>query len=100
MERRPTALVPLYASFAALQVLDVLSTNYALARGGSEANPALQGLSGSPVALTAVKAAGTAGVIYASERLRKKNKAAAIVLMIAANSMMTWVVQHNYRLPR
>jgi threonine/homoserine efflux transporter RhtA len=50
------------------------------------------------VAMSAVKAAGAAGVIFLSEKLRTRNKAAAIGLMIAANSAMAWVVQHNYRL--
>jgi hypothetical protein len=27
----------------------------------------------------------------------KKNKVAAVVFMVASNSAMTWVVQHNYR---
>jgi hypothetical protein len=47
--------------------------------------------------MAAVKAAGTAGVIFFNERLRMKNKAAAVGLMIATNSVMGWVVQHNYR---
>jgi hypothetical protein len=100
VERRPAALVPLYASFIGLQILDLHSTHDALARGGVEANPALGGLAGNTVALTAVKAAGAAGVIFISEKLRTKNKAAAIGLMIATNSAMAWVVQHNYRVGR
>jgi hypothetical protein len=99
-ERRPAALVPLYASFIGLQILDLHSTHDALARGGVESNPALGGLAGNTVALTAVKAAGAAGVIFVSEKLRIKNKAAAIGLMIATNSAMAWVVQHNYRVGR
>jgi hypothetical protein len=99
-ERRPSALIPLYASFVTLQVLDVQSTRYALDHGAVEANPAVKGLAGNTVAMTAMKAAGTAGVIFVSEKLRMKNKAAAIGLMIATNSAMTWVVQHNYRTVR
>jgi hypothetical protein len=96
MERRPAALLPLYASFATLQVLDLHSTHYALERGAVEANPTVKGLTGSTAAMAAMKAAGTAGVIFVSEKLQKRNKAAALGLMIAANSMMAWVVQHNY----
>jgi hypothetical protein len=99
-ERRPTALVPLYASFITLQILDLHSTHYALEHGAIEANPAVKGFAGNTVGMTAVKAAGTAGVIFISEKLRLKNKAAAIGLMIATNSAMTWVVQHNYRAVR
>jgi len=99
-ERRPPALVPLYASFVTLQILDIHSTHYALEHGAIEANPAVKGFAGNTVGIAAVKAAGTAGVIFISEKLRTKNKAAAIGLMIASNSAMTWVVQHNYRAVR
>lgn len=99
-DRRPAPLVPLYASFVTLQILDLHSTHDALARGGAEANPALAGLAGNTVAMSAVKAAGTAGVILITEKLRARNKAAALGLMIATNSAMAWVVQHNYRTGR
>jgi hypothetical protein len=98
--KRPAALVPLYVSFVTLQILDLHSTHAALARGGAEANPVLSAFAGSTVAMSVVKAAGTAGVILASEKLRGKNRAAAIGLMIAANSAMAWVVEHNYRVGR
>jgi hypothetical protein len=94
---RPAALFPLYASFATLQVLDVHSTSSALSRGAVEANPAMKGLVGNQVGFAVMKAAGTAGIIFAAEKIRKKNKAAALGLMIASNSAMAWVVQHNYR---
>jgi len=96
-ETRPAALIPLYASFVALQVLDLHSTTYALDRGAVEANPAIKGFVDNRYAMGALKAAGTAGVIFVSEKVRKKNKAAAIGLMVATNVAMTWVVQHNYR---
>jgi hypothetical protein len=99
-ERRPPALVPLYASFVTLQILDIHSTHYALGHGAIEANPAVKGFAGNTAGMAAVKAAGTAGVIFISEKLRTKNKAAAIGLMIATNSAMAWVVQHNYRAVR
>ena len=99
-ERRPAALLPLYASFVTLQVLDMHSTRYALDHGAVERNPAVKGLTGTTVGMAAVKAAGTAGVIFFTEKLRTNNKAAAIGLMIATNSMMAWVVQHNYRAVR
>ena len=95
-ERRPGALVPLYVSFGALQVLDTHSTSRALARGAVEANPAMKGIASNEIALLAVKAAGTSGLILASEKMWKKNKAAAVVFMVAANSAMAWVVQRNY----
>lgn len=96
-DARPAALIPLYASFVALQVLDMHSTMYALDRGAVEANPAVKGFVDNRYAMGALKAAGTAGVIFVSEKVRKRNKAAAIGLMVATNAAMTWVVQHNYR---
>jgi hypothetical protein len=96
-ERRPGALVPLYVSFAALQVLDLHSTAGALDRGAVEANPIVRPFASNQFGMVAVKAAGTAGVILASEQMWKKNKVAAVVFMVASNSAMTWVVQHNYR---
>ncbi len=98
--RRPAALIPLYASFVALEALDVHSTRDALAHGAVEANPAMSALTGNSVGMVTVKAAGTAGLIFASEKLWKKNRPAAVVLMIVTNSAMAWVVAHNYRLAR
>lgn len=94
--QRPGALVPLYVSFAALQLVDVHSTSRALERGSGEANPLMKGFAGHEVGLLAVKAAGTMTAIYAAERMWKRNRTAAIVFMIASNSAMAWVVQHNY----
>ena len=98
--QRPSPLVPLYVSFGALQVLDAQSTSQALARGGVEANPLVKGFAGNDAAMLAVKAAGTAGVIYASEKMWKRNRKAAVIFMVAANAGMAWVVQHNYRANR
>jgi ABC-type uncharacterized transport system permease subunit len=98
--RRPTGLMPLYISFGALQGLDAHSTASALRRGAVEANPLMKGVASNEAGLLAFKAAGTAGLIFASEKLWKKNPAAAVALMIASNSAMIWVVQHNYRASR
>jgi len=97
---RPGALVPLYASFGALQILDTRSTLQALGRGGVEANPVMKGVVNHRVALFAVKAAATTGVIVASEKMWKKNRTAAVIFMLATNSAMAWVVEHNYRVAR
>jgi hypothetical protein len=94
--QRPPSLIPLYASFATLQLVDMHSTWRALDRGAVEANPLMSGVAGNKAAMLTVKAAGTAGVIAISERLRKKSRTAAVILMISANCGMTWVVEHNY----
>lgn len=98
--RRPRAMVPLYVSYAALQALDVHSTARAIDRGAVEANPVMRGMDGNRPGMLALKAAGTAGVIYAGEKLWRKNKTAAVVLMVAANSAVAFVVQRNYRIAR
>jgi hypothetical protein len=98
--RRPGALVPLYVSFSTMQVLDTHSTWRALNGGAVEANPLVRGVAQSRIGMLSLKAAGTAGILYASEKMWKKNKAGSIALMIAANSAMGWVVQHNYRVVR
>jgi hypothetical protein len=41
---RPAAVMPLYVSFVALQLIDVHSTSRALDRGAVEANPLMKGL--------------------------------------------------------
>src|SRR5262249_61155190 len=99
-QHRPGALVPLYASFGALQILDARSTLQALDRGGVEANPVMKGIASHPVALCAVKAAATTGVIVATEKMWKKNRTAAVIFMVATNSAMAWIVQHNSRVAR
>src|SRR4029453_2173845 len=95
--QRPAARVPLYPSFLGLQVADLPSTWRALDHGAVEANPLLENFAGSRPALLTVKAAGSVGVIAASEALSKKSRTAAIIFMIGANSAMTWVVQHKDR---
>jgi hypothetical protein len=57
----------------------------------------MKGVAGHRIGLLSAKAAGAAGVIYASERMWKHNKTAAVLFMIATNSAMAWVVHHNYR---
>ncbi|HVH27862.1 MAG TPA: DUF5658 family protein [Vicinamibacterales bacterium] len=98
--QRPAALVPLYISFGVLQGLDVHSTSRALENGAVEANPLMKGVADSAVGLAAVKAAAGAGVIFASERMWKRNRVAAVLFMTATNSAMAWVVQHNHRVAR
>lgn len=99
-ERRDSrgALVPLYVSFAALQALDVHSTLTALGRPGTrEANPLMAGVVDRPAAFMAVKAGAGAGIIYLAEKLRKRSRAGAMVMMAALNSVYAAVVAHNYR---
>jgi hypothetical protein len=93
-------LLPLYVSFATLQLLDAHSTSRALATGGVEANPVMRGVVGNPAALVAVKAGVTASTILLAEKVRSKSRVGAILLMAAFNSTYATVVAHNYRAVR
>lgn len=95
-----SVLLPLYVSFATLQMLDVHSTSRALANGGVEANPVMRGVAGNPAALVAVKAGVTASTILLAEKVRSKSRVGAILLMAALNSTYATVVAHNYRVVR
>ena len=95
--RRPTPLIPLYASFATLQALDYTSTARALSSGsGSEANPVMRSIAGSRAAFIAVKAGAAAGVILAGEKMWKKNRAAAVIFVAAMNGAVAAIVARNY----
>ena len=99
--QRPGALMPLYASLGVLQALDVHSTGRGLAVGGREANPVMRPIVGNRAAFVAVKAATTVGVVWASERLwRKQNRKAAVLLTALTNVGLAAVVAHNYRAAR
>jgi hypothetical protein len=95
--QRPKPLVPLYLSFAALQVLDAHSTIRALDRGYVEANPLVAGSSRNRGTLVAMKAAVTASVIVGTERLWRHNRIAAIAAIAAVNGAYAVIVSHNYR---
>jgi len=93
--RRPMALPALYASLASLQVYDVYSTTRALANGAHEANPMMKNIVGNPALFWSVKAAATIAPMMAAERLWKKNKMAAVAMMVATNGVMAAVAAHN-----
>ena len=94
--RRPPALLPLYITFATLQMLDAHSTTQALKNGGVEANPFVSGLAGNTGALYAAKIATTAATVLIGEKLWRKSRFGAIVTMLAVNSAYAVVVRHNY----
>jgi Domain of unknown function (DUF5658) len=95
--RRPRALPPLYVSFAALQALDLHSTMKGVGKGGVEANPAMKGLVREPAAFVAAKIAATAATFYISERLWRRHRVGAVVLMLAVNGAYAALVANNYR---
>lgn len=94
---RPRGLVPLFASYAVLQALDVHSTLKAIDGGAVERNPLIAPIASRPAAFVALKVAATAGGILAADRLAKRNRVAAYALMFALNSAYAFVVVHNYK---
>jgi hypothetical protein len=98
---RPAALLSLYGSLIALQGLDIHSTRRGLASGaGRELNPAVRPVVRNSAAFIAVKASATAGVIWASEKMWKKNRKAAVIFTALVNAGMAAVVANNYRVKR
>jgi hypothetical protein len=94
-EKRPAALTALYGSYAALQVADVVTTRRAIAAGAREQNP-LMG-SGGTGQMIAIKAAAGASTIFFVERLWKKNKVGAVVVMAALNGATAAIAMRNAR---
>lgn len=90
-------LIPLYVSFASLQMLDAHSTIRALDAGGVEQNPLMKGVADKPAALIALKAGVAVTTIALAEKVRRRSRVGAIVLMAALNSAYATVVAHNYR---
>lgn len=97
---RPVALPVLYVSLGALQAYDVYSTRQAMARGAREANPLMQDAVTHAGTFMAVKAAVVVGTIVAAERLWKRNKAAAIGVLVASNGVAAIVAARNARVLR
>jgi len=96
--RRPSSLIPMYGSLAVLQGLDMHSTMKGISSSqGREANPIMQPVVENGAALLAVKASVTVGVIWASEKMWKKHRKAAVVSVFVVNALMAGVVANNYR---
>lgn len=99
-QKRPAALMGLYASFVALQIGDAVTTFSALGNGGVEANPLMKGATSNKGAMFAVKAGTSLGTIYLTEKLWKKNRAAAIASMVVMNGAYVAIVAHNAKIAR
>jgi hypothetical protein len=98
---RPRALPLLYTSFATLQALDAVSTWRAMRSGNvRELNPLLTNAADNLPALLAIKAASTAVSIYAVEKLRVRNRKAAVATMIGLNIAYAYVVAENLEVGR
>jgi hypothetical protein len=95
--KRPAILPALYASLGVMQAWDIYSTSAAMKAGAREANPAAAPFAGNAGSLIALKATTTASTIFFAERMWKKNKVAAIVMLTAINGATAAVSIHNMR---
>lgn len=93
--KRPIALSALYGTYGVLQALDVVSTRRALASGARESNPLMN--DGHLGTMIAVKAAAGASTIYFTEKLWKKNRVGAVIVMAALNGATAAIVARNHR---
>jgi hypothetical protein len=94
------SLAGLYASTVTLQMLDVRSTYAVIQRGGAEGNPLMVGVVQNRSAFIAMKAGIAASTILAAHALAKRSKVAAVVTLVAVNSVYASVVAHNFSLAR
>lgn len=98
--KRPAALAGLYVSFAGLQVYDAMSTARGLKQGAREANPLMQGAVNHSALFFSIKAATTALPMFMAEKMWKRNKVGAVVMMAVANSVAVTVAANNARVLR
>jgi hypothetical protein len=94
---RPAILPALYVTLGAMQALDVYSTRAALQAGAREANPTAAPFTGNAMSMFGMKAATTAGTIFFAERMWKKNKVGAVIMLVAINGATAAVSMHNMR---
>jgi hypothetical protein len=93
--KRPALLPALYASLAAVQAWDLYSTSMALKAGAHEANAAAAPFASNKGSMLGLKLATTAGTILCTERMWRKNRVGAVVLMVAINGATAAVAMHN-----
>jgi hypothetical protein len=86
----------LYTSFAALQAMDVHSTVRAIDGGAKEMNPLVGGIAANGGALLATKAGAAATTIFLAEKVRKRSRIGALLLMAGINSGYAIIVARNY----
>lgn len=100
VSERSTMLPALYVGYGTLQAFDLYTTSQALKVGAREKNPVLAPVARNLVVMSVIKAASTASVIYFTERVRKRNRTAAVVLMVALNGTVAVLAVRNARTAR
>jgi hypothetical protein len=95
--KRPMILPALYVSLGAVQAWDVYSTSAALKAGAIERNPLVAPVVGNSGGMIALKLATAGTTVFFAERLWKKNRVAAIVMMAGINGATAAVAMRNIR---
>jgi hypothetical protein len=93
--KRPALLPAMYAGFVATQAWDLYTTSAALKNGAYEANPIAASFAGNNAKMIGLKAATTASTIFFVERMWKRNRVGAVVLLAAINGATAAVAMHN-----
>jgi len=86
----------MYVSFAALQVMDIMSTSRAISGGATEANPVMSGFVNNKAAFYGVKAATALSTVFIAERIARSHPRRAAIMMAVVNVGYAAVVAHNY----
>jgi hypothetical protein len=94
---RPKVMIPLYGTLAALQGADAWLTMKGLDAGVHERNPLMRGNRG---VMTLTKAISMATTVAIAEKMWKRNRAAAIATLVAANAVTAVVVARNAQIVR
>jgi hypothetical protein len=95
--KRPMILPALYVSLGAVQAWDVYSTSAALKAGAIERNPLVAPIAGNSGGMIALKLGTAATTVFFAERLWKKNRVAAIVMMAGINGATAAIAMRNIR---
>jgi hypothetical protein len=95
--KRPMILPALYVSLGAVQAWDVYSTSAALKAGAVEGNPLVAPIANNSAGMIAVKFATVATTVFFAERLWRKNRVAAVVMMAGINGVTAAVAMRNVR---
>jgi hypothetical protein len=95
--KRPMILPALYVSLGAVQAWDVYSTSAALKAGAVERNPLVAPVVGNSGGMIALKLATAGTTVFFAERLWKKNRVAAVVMMAGINGATAAIAMRNIR---
>lgn len=94
---RPAVLPFLYVTLGAVQAWDLYSTSAALNAGAVEGNPIVAPVASNSGGMIALKLATAGTTVFFAERLWKKNRVAAIVMMAGINGATAAVAMRNIR---